>query len=70
LADCFPGLAKSGNRTTLFKRKVSIALSHCNTLYRKCCTWSVNLGNPELLDSLDFGSRYPGLCSGVDRNDV
>ena len=46
LADCFPGLAKSGKRTALFKRKLFIALSHCNTLSKKCCTWFVNLGNP------------------------
>ena len=48
LADCLPGLAKSGNRTPFFKRKVFIAFSHCNTLYKKCCTWFVNLGNPGL----------------------
>src|SRR5262249_16485262 len=46
LADCFPGLAKSGNRTALFKRKVSITLSHRNTLYKKCCTSFVNLRHP------------------------
>src|SRR4026208_398907 len=46
LADCFPGLAKSGKRTALFKRKLFIALSHSNTLSKKCCTSFVNLGNP------------------------
>ena len=46
LAHCFPGLVKSGKCTALFKRKLFIASSHCNTLYRKCCTWFVNLGNP------------------------
>src|SRR6185369_12300603 len=44
LADCFPGVAESGKLTALFKRKVSIASSHRNTLYKKCCTSSVNLG--------------------------
>jgi hypothetical protein len=29
----------------------------------------VNLGNPELFVFLDSGSGYPGLCSGVGRND-
>ena len=46
LAHCFPGLAKSGYCTPFFKRKLLIPLSHRNTLYRKCCTWFVNLGNP------------------------
>ena len=46
LADCFPGLAKSGKRAAFFKRKLFIASSHCNTLYTRCCTWFVNLGNP------------------------
>src|SRR4249919_1828367 len=46
LADCFPGLAKSGKRTALFNRKLFILLSHGNTLRNKCCTWFVNLGNP------------------------
>jgi hypothetical protein len=46
LADCFPGLAESGKRTALFKRKLFIALSYCNTLSKKCCTWFVNLGHP------------------------
>jgi hypothetical protein len=46
LADCFPGLAESGKRTALFKRKLFIALSHRNTLYKKCCTSFVNLGYP------------------------
>src|SRR6185436_13822274 len=32
LADCFPGLAMPGNRATLFQRKLSIVLSHRNTL--------------------------------------
>src|SRR5215831_4327735 len=44
LADCFPGLAFPGNRATLFQRKLSISLSHRNTLYTRCCTWFVNLG--------------------------
>src|SRR5215203_1918245 len=44
LADCFPGMAKSGNCTALFKRKLFIVLSHSNTLSNKCCTWFVNLG--------------------------
>ena len=48
LADCFPGLAKSGKRTAFFKRKLFIALSHGNTLSNKCCTWFVNLGDPGL----------------------
>jgi hypothetical protein len=48
LAVCFPSLAKSGKRTALFKRKLFIASSHCNTLSKKCCTWFVNLGNPGL----------------------
>ena len=46
LADCFPGLAMPGNGATLFQRKLSIVLSHRNTLYKKCCTSFVNLGNP------------------------
>ena len=46
LADCFPGLAKSGKCTALFKRKLFIVLSHSNTLSNKCCTWFVNLGYP------------------------
>jgi len=46
LADCFPGLAKTGNSTAVFKRKLFILSSHRNTLLKKCCTWSVNLGNP------------------------
>jgi len=54
LADCFPGLLKSGKRTALFKRKLLIASSHCNTLYKECCTWSVNLGNP-------VPSKLPGF---------
>ena len=37
LADCFPGLAMLGNGATLFQRKLSIVLSHRNTLYKKCC---------------------------------
>src|SRR5215831_2711391 len=49
LADCFPGLAFPGNRATLFQRKLSISLSHRNTLYTRCCTWFVNLGNPVFL---------------------
>ena len=44
LADCLPGLAKSGKCTALFKRKLFIASSHCNTLSKKCCTSFVNLG--------------------------
>ena len=47
LADCFPGLAKSGKRAALFKRKLFIASSHCNTLAKKCCTSFVNLGYPD-----------------------
>src|SRR5207249_11596058 len=45
-ADCFPGLAIPGNRATLFQRKLFIFLSHRNTLYKRCCTSFVNLGNP------------------------
>ena len=47
LADCFPGLAKTGNSTAVFKRKLFILSSHRNTLLKKCCTWSVNLGYTE-----------------------
>src|SRR5919106_1215734 len=54
LADCFPSLAKTGNRTTFFKRKVSIAFSHCNTLYKRCCTWFVNLGHTEVFEIPGF----------------
>jgi hypothetical protein len=46
LADCFPGLAKLGKRAPLFKRKLFIVSSYCNTLYKKCCTLFVNLGSP------------------------
>ena len=67
LADCFPGLAKSGKRTALFKRKLFIASSHCNTLYKKCCTWSVNLRNPGCITvrmSLDTRfRRYDGIAA-------
>jgi len=43
-------LAMPGNGATLFQRKLSIVLSHRNTLYKKCCTSFVNLGNPGFLD--------------------
>src|SRR5215207_1135273 len=57
LADCFPGVAKSGKRTALFKRKLFIVLSHGNTLSNKCCTWFVNLGYPYTPPCLDAGLR-------------
>ncbi len=73
LADCFPGLAKSGNRTALFKRKLFIASSHRNTLSKKCCTSFVNLGNPGLVGaaiSLDTGLRgYDGTRDLIDAGD-
>src|SRR5439155_540328 len=53
-ADCFPGLAIPGNRATLFQRKLFIFLSHRNTLYKRCCTSFVNLGNLELLRNPGF----------------
>src|SRR5215207_1535240 len=60
LADCFPGMAKSGNCTALFKRKLFIVLSHGNTLSNKCCTWFVNLGHPGE-EGMDTGLRgYDG----------
>src|SRR5688572_13573705 len=54
LADCFPSLAKLGKRAAFFKRKMSIVSSHCNTLYKKCCTSFVNLGYPEHFDFPGF----------------
>jgi hypothetical protein len=60
LADCFPGLAKLGKRAALFKRKLFIVLSHCNTLYKKCCTSFVNLGHPRRFD-------YPGFRVALPR---
>src|SRR6476659_10860530 len=63
LADCFPGVAESGKLTALFKRKVSIASSHRNTLYKKCCTSSVNLGHP----GLAYFHPTPLLSAGVRR---
>src|SRR6266550_4473680 len=66
LADCFPGLLKSGKRTALFKRKLFIVSSHCNTLYKECCTWSVNLGHPEICENPGFrvalaNASLPGM---------
>src|SRR5512139_2287416 len=66
LADCFPGLAKSGKGAAFFKRKLFIVLSHSNTLPHKCCTWFVNLGNP----SSDLAFKKYRLDTGVRRYDV
>ena len=59
LADCFPGFAIAGNRATLFQRNLFILLSHRNTLYKKCCTSFVNLGNPELFGIPGFRLALP-----------
>ena len=59
LADCFPAMAKSGKRAALFQRKLFILLSHCNTLSKKCCTWSVNLGGLCRWDGAPWRDRQP-----------
>src|SRR4029077_11357545 len=66
LADCFPGLAMPGNGATLFQRKLSIVLSHRNTLYKKCCTSFVNLGNPGTFE-LALKRTWMPACAGTTK---
>ena len=39
-------LAMPGNRATLFQMKAAHPAVPFNALYKKCCTWSVNFGQP------------------------
>ena len=44
--------------------------AHCNTLYKKCCTWFVNLGNPDFLEFSGFRvalaiASLPGMTGNL-----
>jgi hypothetical protein len=53
---------------------LGVSVVHCNTVYRKCCTWFVNLGNPDFF--MNFSgfrvalaiASLPGMTRTVSTN--
>jgi hypothetical protein len=69
---CLPNSMKKLKR---LQQKLLILLSHCNTLYKRCCTSFVNLGNPDLLGNPGFRlalaiASLAGMTEGISHNFV